>query len=85
MKPLLIYDGDCGFCRYWIARWKVKTSDQVEYQPYQEVFNQYPQISLQQFQSAVQFIDINKNIYSGAEAVLRLLSIRSIFKYFLWI
>jgi predicted DCC family thiol-disulfide oxidoreductase YuxK len=24
-KPLLVFDGDCGFCRLWIERWRAAT------------------------------------------------------------
>lgn len=27
--PLLIFDGDCDFCRRWVARWKVLAADRV--------------------------------------------------------
>ncbi|MBI5630019.1 MAG: hypothetical protein HY921_03940 [Elusimicrobia bacterium] len=22
VKPLLVYAGDCGFCRLWVERWR---------------------------------------------------------------
>ena len=30
-RPVLIYDGDCGFCRRWVERWRGVTGDAVEY------------------------------------------------------
>ena len=36
-KPLLIWDGDCDFCRKWVDRWRHVTRDRVDYAPYQEV------------------------------------------------
>jgi predicted DCC family thiol-disulfide oxidoreductase YuxK len=33
--PLLIFDGDCGFCRIWVEYWKRLTGDLVAYGPYQ--------------------------------------------------
>jgi predicted DCC family thiol-disulfide oxidoreductase YuxK len=44
-KPLLIYDGDCGFCRRWIQRWRAITGERVEFAPYQTVGSLYPEIS----------------------------------------
>src|SRR5437773_2587310 len=32
-KPLLIFDGECGFCRRWIERWQAKTGDRIDYRP----------------------------------------------------
>jgi predicted DCC family thiol-disulfide oxidoreductase YuxK len=54
--PLLIYDGDCGFCVYWARYWQRLTGDRVEYRPYQEVAAQYPDITQAEFQRAVQYI-----------------------------
>src|SRR5215470_1495771 len=56
-QPVLIYDGDCGFCGYWARYWQKLTGERVAYRPYQEVAAQYPQIPLADFQRAVQFID----------------------------
>jgi hypothetical protein len=55
-RPLLVYDGDCGFCGYSVRYWKKLTGDRVEYRPYQEVAAQYPAIPIADFQRAVQFI-----------------------------
>jgi predicted DCC family thiol-disulfide oxidoreductase YuxK len=55
-RPLLVYDGDCGFCGYSVRYWKKLTGDRVDYRPYQEVAAQYPAIPIADFQRAVQFI-----------------------------
>ncbi|MBN9009889.1 MAG: quinone oxidoreductase [Rhizobiales bacterium] len=31
-RATLVYDGDCGICRYWIDYWKQQTGDRVVYQ-----------------------------------------------------
>ena len=67
-RPLLIYDGDCGFCGYWARYWQKLTGDSVEYRPYQQVLAQYPTISEAEFQRAVQFIAPDGRRASGAEA-----------------
>jgi predicted DCC family thiol-disulfide oxidoreductase YuxK len=36
-RPLLVYDGDCGFCVYSVRYWHKLTDDRVIYRPYQEV------------------------------------------------
>ncbi len=53
-KPLLIYDGQCGFCKIWIDYGRKLTGDRVEYAPSQEVGERYPQISKQEFSRAFQ-------------------------------
>ena len=35
-KPLLVYDGDCGFCKLWIRRWQRTTGARVDYLPFQD-------------------------------------------------
>ena len=74
MKPILIYDGNCGFCLYWIDIWKNKTKDRVEYAPYQSVGDKFPQISLYQFERSVQLVKPDGEIIEGAKAVLETLA-----------
>jgi predicted DCC family thiol-disulfide oxidoreductase YuxK len=73
-KPLLIYDGDCGFCGYWARYWQKLTADRVDYRSYQEVAARYPQIPRADFQRAVQYIAPDGRRASAAEASLLTLS-----------
>ncbi len=73
-KPLLVYDNDCDFCRYWIAQWQHVTGDRVDYAPYQEVASQFPEIPISAFENSVQLIQENGTVLSGAAAVLRALN-----------
>ncbi|HZS52212.1 MAG TPA: lipase maturation factor family protein [Bryobacterales bacterium] len=73
-KPLLVFDGNCGFCRLWIDRWKHLTADRVDYAPFQEAAGRFPNIPLEQFRSAVQLIEPSGAVTSGAQAVFRLLA-----------
>jgi len=66
-KALLVFDGDCGFCRYWLVKWKKISSDHFDYKPFQEVAGNYKEIPLAEFKSAVQLILPNGNVMSGAE------------------
>src|SRR5262249_60740722 len=67
-RPLLIYDGDCGFCVYWACYWQKLTGDRVDYRPYQDVAAQYPDIPQAEFQRAVQYIAADGARASAAEA-----------------
>ena len=67
-KPLLVYDGDCQFCYYWVQYWKQLTHDQIIYKTYQEVAHQYPHIPISEFKNAVQYFDANGNRARGAKA-----------------
>jgi len=84
-KPLLIYDGDCGFCQRSITRWKKITKDRIDYAPYQDVSYKYPQIPYEDFEKAVQLVEPDGHISSGAEAVFKSLATRSrFFKLIVW-
>ena len=72
-KPVLVYDGDCGICRYWINYWQKLTGDSVEYLPYQEVAGNYPGITLAEFERSIQLVPGEDTVYSGARAVYFLL------------
>ena len=72
--PLLVYDNDCDFCRYWIEQWRHVTGERVHYAPYQEVAAQFPQIPLSAFETSVQLILENGTVLSGTEAILRALN-----------
>src|SRR5271165_3562816 len=71
--PTLIYDGDCGICRYWVAYWQGLTEGRVVYRPYQEAAASFPTISLEAFQRAIQLIEPDGRVYSGAAATFRVL------------
>lgn len=73
-KPQLIFDGDCGFCRRWIRRWKSFTGSKVEYEISEKVITLYPEIGGNKFDRAVQLIETDGKVYEGAEAVFRTLS-----------
>ena len=73
-KPILVFDGDCSFCRLWIDRWKHLTGDRVEYAPYQQAASRFPEIPIEQFKSAVQFIEPSGEKTRAAQAVFRLLT-----------
>ena len=68
-KPLLIFDGDCGFCRRWILRWKSWTAGRVDYAPSQEVGPRFPEIPPETFRDAVVLVTPDGRWFEGAEAV----------------
>jgi predicted DCC family thiol-disulfide oxidoreductase YuxK len=70
-KPLVIFDGDCRFCRRWIERWREMTGGAVEYEPYQEAATRFPEIPREAFEQALHLIDKDGTVYRGADAVFR--------------
>lgn len=72
-KPVLVFDGDCTFCRRWIARWRQSTGEAVEYLAFQEPARavRYPELSIDRLKRAVHLVDVDGRVTSGAEAVFR--------------
>ena len=83
-RPLLIFDGDCHFCRRWIERWRGLTGNAVEYAPSQEVAERFPEIPLDAYEKAVQFIETDGTVFSGAEAVFRSLGRKRSCQWMIW-
>ena len=73
-KPLLIYDGDCGFCKEWIAYWAKLTQGHVDYAPSQEVGQKFPRISSAQFEKSVVLVFPSGEFVVGAKAVFSALA-----------
>ncbi len=72
-KPLLIYDGDCAFCVYWINYWQKLTADTVCYQPYQIAAQDFPDIPLERFRGSIQLVERDGCVSEGAQASFRVL------------
>jgi len=83
-RPLLIWDGECYFCRRWIERWREITGDQVDYATYQDVADRFPEIPRRDFERAMTFIEADGEIFFAAEAVYRSLSYRPSRKWLAW-
>lgn len=73
-RPLLVFDGDCRFCRQWVARWRNITGDRVEYEPYQVVAWQYPEVSNHEFAQSIQYFEGGNQRKQGADAVFHALA-----------
>ena len=83
-NPLMIWDGECHFCKRWIERWREITAGKVDYATYQEAAERFPEIPVEQFQRAVAFIEPNGEAFFAAEAVYRSLGYRSSRKWLAW-
>lgn len=70
-KPVLLFDGDCGFCRLWVGRWKALTAGAVEFIPYQEGAARFPRLERAELARAVHLVEPGGEVFRGAEAVLR--------------
>lgn len=86
VKPILIWDGECGFCKYWVTRWQQKTGDSVIYKTYQEAGSQFPDIPIKEFKKASRLIEPDGRVYSGPDSAYRSLSYTSntLFPWHIW-
>jgi lipase maturation factor 1 len=83
-KPLMIWDGECHFCKRWIERWREITAGKVDYATYQEAAARFPEIPIERFKRAVAFIEPDGEAFFAAEAVYRSLRYRSSRKWLAW-
>ena len=67
----MVWDGQCGFCKYWITRWKRMTGDQVDYKTFQEVAGDFADIPLKEFKKASRLIEPDGKVYSGPDSAYR--------------
>src|SRR6266540_3633907 len=83
-RPLMIWDGECHFCKRWIERWREITAGEVDYVTSREAANRFPEIPVEQFKRAVAFIEPDGKTFFAAEAVYRSLRCRSSRKWLAW-
>lgn len=68
-NPLVIYDGNCGFCRIWIQYWNHLTGDRVDYAPSEEAKGRFPEIPEERWRESVQLLMPDGEWIAGARAV----------------
>jgi len=71
---LVIFDGDCAFCRLWIRRTKSYTGDRLDFVPYQEVEGLFPDIPRSEFEKAMKVVLPDGRVLSGAHAAFTSIS-----------
>jgi lipase maturation factor 1 len=73
--PVMLFDGDCGFCRGWIERWRAITGDRVRYEPYQEALARYPRLTEERCREAVQLVMPDGSVVPAARGVFTALAL----------
>ncbi|MBV9079901.1 MAG: DUF393 domain-containing protein, partial [Elusimicrobia bacterium] len=68
-RVTLLFDGDCGFCRFWARRWAMKADGAIDERPFQTSLQDFPQIDPAEAARAVQLVFPDGSSVSGAEAV----------------
>ena len=84
-KPVLVYDGDCAFCTFWIQRWQKLAGYRIQFRPFQDMEVDYSEVSEQQFKSSIWFFSTRGNYYSAARALLMTVDHRHFGKTLLWL
>lgn len=84
-RPLLVFDGDCGFCRQWVRRWQRITGERAEYRPSQEDGARFPEVGPEGFRARVWLIEPDGRATGGAHAVLRLHALAGEKRHLLWL
>jgi len=70
-KPLLLWDGDCGFCRLWAERWEEAYGERVDLAPAQTQAARFPEIPASAYDAGIQLVETDGAVYSGIAAALR--------------
>jgi predicted DCC family thiol-disulfide oxidoreductase YuxK len=83
-EPLMIWDGECHFCKRWIERWQGITAGKVDYVTYQQAAHRFPEIPIEQFKRAVALVEPDGKTFFAAEAVYRSLRYRCSRKWLAW-
>lgn len=71
--PVLVYDGDCGFCRRSADRLSKWVRNRVVIRASQELSGDFAEIPAEDFDEAVQFIDTDGRTASAAKAIFETL------------
>ena len=72
-KPVMVYDGECAFCKRMISKFKRLTCAEVRYRSYQKVAPQFSEVSIPEFEKAVYYFEPDGQFYSGSDAVFQCL------------
>lgn len=75
-KPVLIFDGDCGFCLRWIGRWRRWVGDRLDYVPIEEAVRRFPSLWSQDLHGAIRLIDTEGVVHVGMDALCLSLAVK---------
>jgi hypothetical protein len=58
-KPIMVWDGDCEFCRKFAERFEASSNGVVEFIPYQFLHKKYPKSPKLDYEKSVVFFYLN--------------------------
>jgi len=76
-RPVVLYDGKCGFCKRHVERWRAISGDKIDYLPFQEHASEFPEIPVESLGRAVHLVQPGGLVTRGAEAVFRIAALSS--------
>src|SRR5689334_3013737 len=82
-KPVFIFDGDCGFCKGWVDRWRATVGDAVEFRAAPD--ERFPEIDQSTYERASVFVDGDGSVCTGADAVFRMLAYAPSKRHWFWV
>ncbi|MFP2930238.1 lipase maturation factor family protein [Pyxidicoccus sp. 3LG] len=74
LRPLVLFDGDCGFCRRWVARWQRRTEGRVRFTPGRWWHRWLLGIRAEDMRRAMHLVEPSGRLSRGAEAAFRALA-----------
>jgi lipase maturation factor 1 len=74
-SPLIIFDGQCSFCRRWVERARSIIGSHIDFEPFQTAAPRFPQIDPAAFGRAVHLVEPDGRVSRAAAAVYRALQL----------
>lgn len=84
LKPLLIWDDKCHFCRRWVERWRVITGEAVDYESSRNAAARFTEIPAERFEKSVIYVNTDGDVFFGAAAVFQALRCRASGEWLAW-
>jgi predicted DCC family thiol-disulfide oxidoreductase YuxK len=74
-RPILVYDGQCGFCLSQVARLRRHCGNAVDFIPSDapELPARFPELPARRFEESLQFVDGDGTVYAGLHGALKAL------------
>ncbi len=87
IKPVILYDGHCGFCQKQIASLKKMLGDRALYESFQDpkVLPQYPELNYEECMKEIKLVTPERKVYGGAQAIFYALSLIPLLRPLRWI
>lgn len=75
-RPVLVWDGECGFCKRALYHLIDAVGDRVRYVSYQSFLPYFPEYHPEDFKRVIHYIEPDGTVYRGAEAVFKVYALR---------